>query len=144
MNWGLKIACLYGGFVLVIGGLVYGSMRQQFDLVTDDYYKQEIAYQQVLDAGKNQSRLSAPVKLTQTGTQLQLEFPQDFAGKHLSGSVQFYSPVAASRDQRVEFNTDQLLQELAVDGLQKGTYQVKLQWTADGEPYYQTLDYSRP
>ncbi|MBW7914094.1 MAG: FixH family protein [Taibaiella sp.] len=62
-GWGSRIALLYGGFVVLIAALVTGSMRQDFDLVADDYYQQEIAYQNVLDAGKNQSALSAPVRV---------------------------------------------------------------------------------
>ena len=75
IGWGWKIALLYGGFVLLISTMVIASNRQHFDLVSKNYYDAEIAYQKVIDAGKNQSALSAAITVHASATAVTIEFP---------------------------------------------------------------------
>ena len=70
IGWGTKITLLYLAFVVLIVTLVTKSMHQTFDLVSGDYYNQELKYQDVIDASKNQAGLSAPVRLYQEDKQL--------------------------------------------------------------------------
>src|SRR5690606_7444143 len=101
VNWGLKITGVYLGFVAIILTLVIGSMRQDFDLVSEDYYAQELAYQNVLDAGKNQNGLSAPAKIHANEAALTVDFPAEFRGKSITGNIHLYSPVNSSWDKMV-------------------------------------------
>jgi nitrogen fixation protein FixH len=137
INWGARIAVLYGGFVVIIVLLVAGSMRQSFDLVAPDYYGQEIKYQQVIDAGKNSAALSTPVIVKTDNNQVVIDFPKDFAGKVLSGTVQFYSPVNASWDKSFPINTNDNDVIVARDLLKPTTYKVKMNWSCEGKQYYQ-------
>ena len=61
-NWGYKIVLVYSVFVAGILYLVVQSSRQQMDLVTDDYYAQEIRYQEKIDQSKRASALSEPIR----------------------------------------------------------------------------------
>lgn len=137
INWGAKIALLYGGFVALIVILVAGSMRQDFDLVAPDYYSQEIKYQQVIDAGKNQSELSAPVSVSATETTVSIDFPTEFTNKVINGTVQFYSPVNSAWDKTVKINTADNSMTVLRSELQATTYTIKMNWEADGKKYYQ-------
>lgn len=49
LNWGAGIAVLYMGFVAMIVLLVVMSMRQKIDLVTDEYYAEELLFQGKID-----------------------------------------------------------------------------------------------
>ncbi|MGN6567173.1 MAG: FixH family protein [Flavipsychrobacter sp.] len=140
INWGTKIAILYLSFVALIVTLVVSSMHQKFDLVSKDYYKQEIEYQRVIDASKNQAALSAPVAITKSGNEVIVNFPQDFKNKSISGTIQFYSPIDASMDK--QFNIAAMNNSMAINNkdLQKTNYKVKLSWQADGKNYYQESD----
>lgn len=137
LNWGVKITGLYLGFVAIIVTLVVGSMRQDFDLVADDYYQQELEYQQVLDAGKNQLALSAPVHIHANSTMLVLDFPAEFRDKVLTGKIHFYSPVNSSWDKIVAVNTTANSISVARAELKNTTYKIKIDWAADGKKYYQ-------
>ncbi|OSZ82409.1 hypothetical protein CAP35_03815 [Chitinophagaceae bacterium IBVUCB1] len=137
MNWGAKIALLYAGFVALIVVLVAGSMRQDFDLVTPDYYGQEIKYQQVIDAGKNQAALSSPVSIHANETVVTIEFPNEFAEKVLKGNIHFYSPVNAAWDKTVNINTVNNAMTIQRSELKTSNYTIKLDWEADGKKYYQ-------
>jgi hypothetical protein len=137
MNWGAKIALLYAGFVALIVALVAGSMRQDFDLVTPDYYGQEIKYQQVIDAGKNQAALSSPVSIHANEMAVTIEFPTEFAEKVLKGNIHFYSPVNAAWDKTININTSNNAMTIQRSELKTTNYTIKLDWEADGKKYYQ-------
>ena len=65
LSWGYKITLVYIAFVAGMGFLVFKASSQKFDLVTKDYYEQELKYQQVIDQAANSSRLSEPVTIEQ-------------------------------------------------------------------------------
>ncbi len=137
ISWGVRIALLYGGFVALIIILVVGSMRQQFDLVSADYYSQEIKYQEVIDASKNQSALSAPVKLSATESAVTIQFPKEFERQQLSGSIQFYSPASSKWDKEIAIETTGNSMTVPRTSLPAPYYKTKLRWQANGKPYYQ-------
>lgn len=140
IGWGGKIAILYGGFVLLIAALVTGSMRQDFDLVADDYYQQELAYQDVLDAGKNQSALSAPADIYANATDVVITFPDEFKGKAINGNVHFYSPIDETWDKQVKLENTGAVVTVPRSELQNTRYTIKLSWDADAKNYYQESD----
>jgi len=137
LGWGGRIAVLYGGFVILIAALVTGAMRQDFDLVADDYYQQEIAYQNVLDAGKNQSALTAAVRVFANEIAVTIEFPADFNGQMINGSVHFYSPIDSKWDKQLALENVQNSITVARSELRNTTYMVKISWEANTKKYYQ-------
>ena len=115
-------------------------MRQDFDLVSADYYEQELKYQKVIDAGKNQSVLSEAVALGVDDNQVVLSFPDEFSGAALTGQVSFYSPVDASWDRNFDISTSDNKMLIPRPRLQSTAYKVKIQWTSEGKDYYQETE----
>lgn len=140
IGWGFRITVLYLGFATLIIALVVGSMRQDFDLVADDYYAQELAYQDVLDAGKNQSGLSQPVGIHANETQVTVDFPVEFNGKALNGTVYFYSPIEDAWDKKIALENSVSPVIVPRSELQNTNYKIKITWEADGKQYYQESD----
>ena len=58
MNFGGKIVILYLSFVGLILTLVFMSYGQKVELVSTDYYAQEINFQQKINATNNEKSLS--------------------------------------------------------------------------------------
>ena len=56
-NWGYKITVFYLVFIAGIMYLVIQSSRQKMDLVTTDYYAQELKYQDKIDQSKRAGEL---------------------------------------------------------------------------------------
>lgn len=138
MSWGTKVAALYLGFAGLIITLVVASMRQDFDLVTPDYYGAELRYQEVIDAGRNQAALSAPVSLQQEADSLRIRFPEEFIGRQVSGQLHFYAPVNAARDREFPIFLRQNELCIAYSQLHAGThYTLKITWESEGKSYYQ-------
>lgn len=140
IGWGYRIALLYVGFISLIIFLVYRSTQVNFDLVTKDYYSEELKFQQLIDAGKNQSALSAPVALSLQGKEVHLRFPAEFSNMQVKGTVQFFSMVNAEWDKTVAFDTKDSPVVISVDGMQPATYTVKLKWSEGSKSYYQESD----
>lgn len=137
LNWGTKIALMYGGFVVLIMFLVIKSMKQDFQLVSDDYYQKEIKYQDVIDGSKNQAQLSAPIAIHANEQKVTLDFPADFTNQELKGSVQFYSSVNAKWDAKFPLKAIANSMDIDRTQLQKTRYTIKINWEAAGKKYYQ-------
>jgi nitrogen fixation protein FixH len=140
MGWGVRITILYCCFVVMMVALVIASSRQHFDLVSANYYTDEIAYQKVIDAGKNQATLSSPVMVHADETAVTIDFPAELKGKSVSGVIQFYSPVNAEWDQKFDLNTAGNSMNIRRSKLRKTRYTIKIDITSGGKKYYQESD----
>ena len=127
---------VYIAFVIGMGFLVYKASSQKFDLVTKDYYNQELKYQQVIDQAANSSKLSAPVTVERNEGELKIRFPSEMQGKKKLVDFYLYYAADAKRDFRrsFELNENELVQALPVG--MKGMYELKLSWETEGEKYY--------
>ncbi|MBC9931609.1 FixH family protein [Chitinophaga qingshengii] len=138
MNWGHKIIIVFVVFAAGILTLVTKSMRTKIDMVTKDYYAEELKYQQVIDGKKNAHSLSAPVMISQQSEGIAVTFPQELHGTSVTGKIKFYRPSDAAMDVEMPLH-------LSSDGIlvinrqlfHKGSYLVKLQWENQGKPFYQ-------
>lgn len=137
LSWGTRIAVIYLGFVALIVTLVAGAMRQSFHLVSGNYYEQELKYQEVIDAGRNQSALSAPAQLSIMDKEILIRFPEEFRGMEITGAIQLYSPVDESLDRNIPVSVQGQIAVIARQGLPRTVYTAKLSWKAGGKDYYQ-------
>lgn len=137
IGWGTRIALLYGGFVAIIVILIVGSMRQDFDLVSKDYYAEEIAYQNTIDASKNQAGLSAPAYIITDPGYVTVTLPREFKSRVVTAALHFYSPVSTSLDKKFDLRTDNGEITVARNDLAKTAYKLKISWESEGKRYYQ-------
>lgn len=139
MSWGNKLVLVFVAFAALIGTLVYKSMNTKFELVTKDYYKEELRYQQKIDGARNASQLSA-VAVKQDSSFVTVVMPSELKGKSLSGEVVFYCGSDAGKDLamplKLDAQGDQLVQLVSKKLLAQGAYQVKLRWQANDSTYY--------
>jgi len=140
IGWGWRVGLLYLAFVAMMIGLVVLSSRQKFDLVSKEYYKDEIAYQQVIDAGKNQAALTGTLVVKANGQTILIEFPEEFAGSIILGSVQFYSAVDKEWDRRFAINTSKNTMSIDRSLLRHTRYKLKISYSVEGRDYYQEND----
>ena len=136
LSWGYKIAFVYIGFVAFIGILVYKASNQKFDLVTKDYYEEELKYQQVIDQAANTSKLSSPVVVEKKERELKISLPDEMKNKKKLVDFYLYHPADAKKDFRKSFQLDEneIIQTLPTG--MSGMYELKLLWEADGIKYY--------
>ena len=142
IGWGWRIAVLYTAFAVSMIFLVIVCSHQKFDLVSKDYYKDEIAYQNVLNAGKNQAQLSGAFTIHANESSVIVEFPTDFKSKVMQGNIYFYSPIDESWDKTFPINADNNTMSIPRSALKNSRYTIKINCTVDGKQYYQQSDIS--
>ena len=58
MNWGNKLILVFIVFAVMMSVLVYKSVNTKYDLVSKDYYKDELRYQDKIDGMHNAAKVS--------------------------------------------------------------------------------------
>jgi len=95
INWGTGIVLAFIGFIAFIMYFVINmSVNEKYDgdLVTDDYYKEELKYQISIDKEKNAKSLKADLKWHKTEQGLIIDFPKDMDETKIIGKVFLYRP----------------------------------------------------
>jgi hypothetical protein len=137
-NWGTGIILT---FVIMVSGMIYLvsiALRQNDDLVENDYYQKSITYQQHIEKVHHSDALAEKIRFELSDGTLNLKFPNLLNDQEYSGEIHFYSPVEEKRDMTVKIKLDSsYTQIISLINLQKGRYQVKINWSAGKVDYYQ-------
>ena len=136
MNWGNKLILVFVLFALGMSFLVYKAINVRYDLVSKDYYKEELRYQDKIDGYKNAAKLS-DVIITQDSANVTVEIPKELNGYRVEGEVFFYCPTDDIKDIKFPLKVDaEGKQIISKTQLKKTNYQVKLTWKAGNDNYY--------
>lgn len=137
MSWSIKIGLLYSGFVLLILSLVFGASSQDFHLVTENYYAEELAYQEKIDAARRAQSLESPLmtEVDMAEKAILLVFPATQVD--VVGEVSFYKPDNAQEDRSIVLNPVAGRQTLSLAGMRHGRWVLQVQWESGGKMYYQ-------
>lgn len=136
LGWGWNVTLLYSFFAAMIIMLVVASSKQQVDLVSPDYYKDEIAYQQVLDAGKNQAQLAGAVSVHANEQSVFVDFPAEFSTLIKSGQLQFYAAANKDWDYSMPLQTGENTVSVPRNKLHNTRYVIKMSYVVNGKDYY--------
>lgn len=140
MNWGNKLLLVFAVFGGGMSYMVYRCMQTPVDLVSKDYYKEELAYQQVIDGTRRANALSSQPHLTATAAGWRLQLPAEMKQKTLTGLIRFYCPADAGRDRDIPLLPDiEGSQTIPQDVLSSGQYTVSISWNAGGADYFSQL-----
>ncbi len=137
LSWGKRIAMLYIGFVALIIIMITMSMRQKVELVSDDYYARELAFQEKIDEMNNANALPEKVTHLITDNSFQISFPSEFKTSAVAGEILFFRPSDASKDFKTGIQLDaDGKQQIDRKNLSKGMYKLQIYWKANGTPFY--------
>ncbi len=95
INWGTGIVIAFIAFISFILYFVIRMStedRANHDLVTKEYYKRELAYQQEIDAENLALNREAKLQVEKTGKGILIQFPEQFDHKEITGLVSLYRP----------------------------------------------------
>ena len=137
MNWGYKLMFVFIAFGVFMGFMVYSCLNSPISLVSAEYYKDELNYQEVIDGTKSSNKLSEQVKVSQEGEYIQLQFPAEMKQLSPAGNVWFYCVSDGKKDRKFALATDKHgIQLFALNEFSKGRYLVKIEWKALETGYY--------
>jgi len=139
MSWGWKIVMLYSAFVIMTLAMVFYFMGQKVDLVAEDYYKQEIEYQDQIDKITNARALKEPVEFEYSieNRSIVLNFPASHIVQGIEGKIQLYRPANSEEDKEYAIRPEDTgVQTIAVGSLSKGLWKIKISWSSAGIEFY--------
>jgi hypothetical protein len=134
--WPAGLVLLFIVFTAYIVGFVIFASRQKMDLVREDYYDQEIRFQQQIDRVQRTTPVlaDAAIDYDRAGDLVTVSLP---AVSDIAGTVSFYRPSDAGLDTNVKLGLDQAgHQSLSVRALRAGLWKVRIQWKASGQEYF--------
>lgn len=137
MNWGIKIAIFYGGFVAIVLASVFFAMTQKVDLVSDNYYEKELKYQEQIDKSQRTKSLKEKTEIQLLNSQIKIKFPNLPDKNYTKNSILLYRPSDPSKDLKISISTDSLgVQVIPVEKLISGFWKIKLNWITNETEYY--------
>jgi len=136
--WPAGLVVFFIVFIAYIAGFIIFACRQKMDLVREDYYDQEIRFQQQIDRVQRSAPVlaDADIAYDRAGGLVTVRLPS-VGHDEISGTVSFYRPSDASLDREVELGLDGAgNQSLSVRTLRAGLWKVRVQWKAAGGEYF--------
>jgi nitrogen fixation protein FixH len=137
--WPLGILLAFALFILGTAGLIVLAASQRSDLVSDNYYEQEIQYQARMDSLDRVRQLgtAASAAYDAKGGRILIALPAEHAGRPVTGQVQLYRPSAAGLDRQFKLEPDANgAQWLDATDLPRGLWKVRVAWRVEGQEYF--------
>lgn len=138
LNWGTSIVIAMVLFIIFILQFVYRTLavdKYNHELVSDDYYKDELYYQQELDKLNNAAQLPQNISIEHVKDGLLVTFPSSMDIAKISGKVYFQRP----SKQKLDFNKDIQLTDSTMlikdERLVSGKWNVKIDWKYGEKEY---------
>jgi hypothetical protein len=137
INWGTGVVIGIIVFVVISVSMTVIFMTQDVDLVADKYYENSLQYQVEIDKQSRTKFLDEQVKINFNGEVINVLFPSVYLDKNISGEIYFYRPSNPSLDFKLPLQVNiEGTQIIPVERLEKGFWRLKLNWTMDGNGYY--------
>ncbi len=133
MNWGKGITValvLFVGFIVTLGVIL---MKQNVDLVTDDYYQQEIDYETQINAESNAKKLAERPSFSQDENFLIVTIPE---GEFTKMTLDMQRPNNSDKDQQFEIEGTRTFM-IEKGDLEVGQYGLALRYEFEGKPCQQ-------
>ncbi|MBZ5859512.1 FixH family protein [Flavihumibacter profundi] len=139
LNFGHKLLIAFILFGAIMLYLVYQTLQTDYELVSKNYYQDELEYQQVIDATKNANDLGSKTVISQQGNEILLQLPKEMYNQSISGRINFYCPSDSKKDRNFTLAPDPAgHQVIPIDkDISTASYRVRVSWMANNKKYYQ-------
>ncbi len=136
ISWVQGIFLVMTGFAVMMATFLFRAYHAQEDLVAENYYEQEIRYQQQIDKLGNVQRMGGTPAMDLIGDELVVSFPDVFKGETIKGELYLQRPSDARADDRIAFDLkDGEPLHVPIADRMKGLYKVHLEWSAGEENF---------
>lgn len=132
MNWGKGIIIGMGLFMSFIITLVVIMMNNDTDLVTEDYYQKELAYNKQYDAQQNYMKAGESIEVNILKDTFFLSFPNALQTGKVE--VELIRPNDKNQDANFTIEAQEKVM-IPTAILPKGAFDCVLHGTFDGKPY---------
>jgi len=141
-SWGHGVFIALAAFIIFILSMLFlfPNGQKNSEMVTDNYYEEELKYQDVIDAKKRADELQEKPVYSQDKAGIKITFPQDY--NNSNATVKFV--LNRTDDQNLDVHKAVQLDVnrsfvIPAQVLKMGNYTLRLSWTKDKNDY--RLDY---
>jgi len=137
-NWGTGIVLAFIGFISFIMYFIITmniNKKYNHDLVTEDYYAEELVYQNDIDKLKNSKTLIENITYNKSEEGLIIYFPKDFDFNKITGNMFLYRPSNKQLDFETEISLSNPYLLIPDKRLVGGRWNIKIDWQYNGKSY---------
>lgn len=134
MNFGKWIVVAFVAFAAYIFFLVAVCVKQDVSLVSKEYYKDELRYQEKLNQINNTSHLKEIPKVEIQNGRVKILFAENQIIQ--GGKVKIERPSNEKLDRIYSLTPGQSFQEFDLREWRGGLYRASVSWTMDGKDFY--------
>ncbi len=137
-NWGKGLVVgmlLFMSFILYLVITMSTDKKYDHDLVTEDYYAKELAYQNDIDKQTNLKTLSSIISGRKTSEGWLLTFPEELNNTNSNGKVFLYRPSNQNLDFDFPFVLDKSNLLIPDNRLVDGRWNITIEWETNGTSY---------
>jgi len=145
INWGTGIVIAMALFMIFILQFVFrAAVNKKYDyqLVEDDYYKEELDYQKEIDKENKANALKQNVKLIKTDKGLEIVFPSEFEFSKLKGTINLMRPSNSKLDLKKNLILTSNTYLITDKELVAGNYNIKIDWSYHDDLYLYKSSYA--
>ena len=138
INWGTGIVLAFIGFIgFILYFIITMNVNDLYDhdLVSEDYYAEELAYQSDIEKLKNAEKLDENISYLKTTEGLKIEFPKDLDYKKITGKVFLYRPSNKQLDFETAISLSNPHLLIPDNRLVDGRWNIKIDWQYNGISY---------
>jgi hypothetical protein len=136
-NWGTGIFVVIVLFLLAVIAFFIFINTLDINLVEDNYYEKELAYQERIDKINNTAALAGEINISVEPGILTIRFPAIDSAFTPVGKIWLYRPSDPKKDVILPLELDKTYQQvLDISKMDKGKWTIKLEWEMGGRDYY--------
>lgn len=136
MSWGNRLVLVFIAFAALMFVLVYKAVNTRYELVSKEYYQDELRYQDKIDGIANAATISE-VQILQDGEHLVVKLPEELEGQAVTGDIWLYCKTDAVKDLRLPLQVNETGRQFIPKAqLKSDKYLLKLTWQANEKKYY--------
>jgi nitrogen fixation protein FixH len=138
ISWGTGIVITIISFMAFILYFVITMSTDKafsYDLVTEEYYKTELKFQDEIDASQNFVNLKEKLTITKSKEGLLVKFPKKFNKQKMKGKVFLYRPSNKQLDFEIPISNSNTYLLVPEKRLLDGRWNIKIAWTTMDTSY---------
>lgn len=142
-TWGHGVIVALGGFMIFILSMLFlfPNGQKNSEMVTDNYYEEELKYQDVIDAKGKADALAEKPTYSQNAEGIKIVFPKDY--NNTNTKINFV--LNRTDDQNLDIKRAEVLHAnqsfvIPANVLKFGNYTLRLMWKKDNVDYRMDYD----
>jgi len=142
LNWGHGLAIALGCFILFILFLIFifPMGKQNAEMISNNYYEEELKYQDIIDAKENAAKLEAIPTYKATSEGMMVSFPESIKVDDNMVNFVLFRTEDSNLDVKKEVGLQHNVFLIPKKVLSAGSYTLKLKWTENKKLYQVDYD----